>query len=322
MTTTMTLSWRSRLLIALAIGLLAGSLCYSYRITFGGGAGDIGMPLCMGRALLNGTNPYVVCQGTHSDGITPTTANPMTTALVVLPLQPFPPSFAAALFFGLSTALLCFGLMRDGKTRLLVLLAYPYWQALQVVQWSPLLFAVALFPWLLPLALAKPHIGAPVILTNLTLRRLLACAAFIGISLIVDPLWPLRLLDRIGAPGDYRIPITVLPFGPILLLALLRWRSPRARFLFLLALVPQRTFYDAFLLWLVPQTRRELLVLGLLSWITYYGWFFTGHSNMEWVLACLYLPALIMVLRDSGRAEESPSILQVSRIWPYKGKTQ
>lgn len=288
---------RLRVIVAVGLAMLSAIVCYAYSSAFRPNAGDIAMPLCMARAVIEGDDAYTRCQGFQSDGVTPNTANPITTALIVMPLLVFPPQIAAALFIGLSTGLLSFGLTRGGLERLIVLLAFPYWQAVQVVQWSPMLFATALLPALLPLTLAKPHLGAPIALTRLTLWRAVACAALLGVSLLLVPTWPWRMLGRIGAPGDYQSPILMLPLGPALALALLRWRSPRARLLLLLALVPQRTFYDCFLLWLIPETRRETLVLVVLSWVCYYAWYLApGIGGAQWVLWLLYLPSLAMVL--------------------------
>ena len=75
---------------------------------------------------------------------------------------------AGALFYGLSSALLAFGISRHGYHRLLVFLAYPYWGGLLAVQWSTLIFASAFFPLLLPVTMAKPQLGLPVALTNLS----------------------------------------------------------------------------------------------------------------------------------------------------------
>jgi hypothetical protein len=283
---------RRRLLIAAAIGLVSGLLCYLYQLAFGRGAGDFGWALRLVPDLLAGRDPYA-----YPVTLTPM-AYPLTAALVAAPFEIFPASIAAGVFFGLSSGLLAFGLTRDDQWwRLLVFLAFPYWHALQVVQWSPLLFAVALFPALLPLTLAKPHIGFPIAVTRLTWRRAIACALFGLLSLALLPDWPLRWLAHQAAPQEYLPPLVILPFGPLLLLALARWRDERARFLVILAAVPQRLFYDSFVLWLIPQTAREVLALVGLSWLMYICWFFWPAAGMEFMVLLLYLPALALVLR-------------------------
>jgi hypothetical protein len=302
------------LLIAVGLAILAGAISYGYSLRFRSNAGDIEMPMCMGRALLQRLEPYAHCQLFHGDGVTPTTANPLTTVLLVLPLLPFPPIVAAAIFVGASTGLLSYALARDGYERLLILLAFPYWQAVQVVQWSPLLFAAALMPALLPLTLAKPHIGAPIVLMRLTWRRSVACCALLGVSLLIYPTWPLAMLNHIGAEGEYVPPLFLLPLGPALGLALLRPRSSRAWLLLLLAMAPQRFFYDLFLLWLIPRTRRQIIVLVILSWACYFAWYFWPAGGATWAIALLYLPCLLMVLRDQDEPQaEEEGVLAMGR---------
>ena len=282
---------RRRLLIAAVIGVVSGLLCYGYQVVSARGAGDFGWSLRLVPDLLAGRDPYA-----YPVELTPM-AYPVTAALIAAPFSILPGNVAAGVFFGLSSGLLAFGLIRGGEWwRLLVFLAFPYWHALQVVQWSPLLFAVALFPALLPLTLAKPHIGFPIAMTRLTWRRAAACAAFGLFSLVWLPDWPLRWLGHQAAPEQYLPPLAILPFGPLVLLALLRWRDDQARFLLLMAAVPQRLFYDVFVLWLIPQTARQVLVLAGLSWIVYFGWFFWPAGGMALAVALLYLPALALVL--------------------------
>ena len=51
---------------------------------------------------------------------------------------------------------------------------------------------------------------------------------------------------------EHFIPLLVFP-GPLLLLALLRYRDRDAWLLLLAALMPQRWFFDAFTLWLIAE---------------------------------------------------------------------
>jgi hypothetical protein len=297
-----------RLTIACIVGVLAGVLCYGYSIASGRGAGDANMPICMGQSMVAGKDPYATCQGVHSDGVTPNQANPLTTALLTLPLIALPPSMAAGVFFGCISALLAYAATQHGPDGLLIFIAFPYWQALQTVQWSPLLVAVGMLPVLLPLAFAKPHVALPIFVTQLNLRRLLWCIAFVVLSLLIDPTWPLRLTGRIPTPSDYLPPLLTLPLGPLLLLAAWKWRTARARFLFLLALTPQRLFYDLLLLWLLPRTRREYLLLGTLSWLSYFGWFVYPQGGILWVLIGMYLPALALIWRDEADCAADPRV--------------
>jgi hypothetical protein len=283
-----------RLLVVCLIGLFSGVACYQYQIAFGQDAGDLKWPLCGARALLAGSDPYD-CRVIMSTG-QPGPTNPLTAALVVMPFAWLRPPLAAGLCFGLSSALLAAGLLRKGEWwRLLVFLAMPYWAAMQVAQWAPLVFACCLFPALLPLSLAKPHLGIAVLLPRLTWRNVLACGTFGVVSLLIDPTWPMRWLPQTSS-YDGVSPLVVMPFGPLLLLALVQWRDQGARQLLALALVPQRLFYDQFLLWLIPRNARQVLLLTVMSWIGYLLSFFVFGINQGFMLAMLYLPTLAMVM--------------------------
>ncbi len=211
------------------------------------------------------------------------------------------------MFLGLSAAILAWALTRSGEPwRLLTFLAFPFWAALQTVQWSPLLLAVYFWPALLALTLAKPHVGAAVALNTSWQRWPVVVALLVGLlSLLWMPAWPLAMLGGVGAPGDYRPPVFGVP-GVLLLLALLRWRAREARLLFTLALAPQRAFYDQLLVFGVVRTPRELLALILTSWLCYLGWFLAPIPGFPWFVWLIYLPALVIVLQQ-GHAHPATS---------------
>jgi hypothetical protein len=129
------------------------------------------------------------------------------------------------------------------------------------------------------------------------------------ISLAVNPTWPIEWIDILPhrVPGVYRIPVTVLG-GPLLLLAVLRWRLPEARLLLIMALVPQTMlFYDQLILWLIPKTKNEYMILGSLSMVAPLIASLAlprgadiravTQAYAPVIVALIYLPCLIVVLR-------------------------
>jgi hypothetical protein len=98
---------------------------------------------------------------------------------------------------------------------------------------------------------------------------------------------------------DHFIPLLVLP-GPLLLLALLRYRERDAWLLSLSAILPQRWFFDSFILWLIPRTRREIVWTVFFSWgAGWWRWYHVPHSFTEvgrWTVIFLYLPMLAVLL--------------------------
>jgi len=279
---------RLRILICAAIGTVSGVLCWAVLARFQQGAGDFNWAIWAARDLLAHRNPY-----DHEMQL-----YPMTVAIFGLPFVWMRPEAAGGVFYGLSSALMALGLTRYGYHRLLVFLAYPYWAGLISVQWAPLLVAASFFPILLPVTLVKPQIGLPVFLTSATKRGLLACAVVVALTFLVMPRWP-WFWPRWFYEYVRFIPILVLP-GPLLALAAWRFRDWDARLLLLMAIVPQRWFYDALILWLIPKSRREIMATVGMSWVAgIWRWHHTPHNVTQagrWIVLFMYLPMLAIVL--------------------------
>lgn len=289
-----------RIAVSVAIGLASGIFCWFLMKHFHQEAGDFRWAIYAARKLLAQENPYD----------TPLEQYPVTAALFAIPFVRLPAEVAAGLFYGASSALLAFGLTRHGYNRLLIFLAYPYWAALITAQWSPLIAASAFYPWMLPVTMAKPQIGLPVFLTHPSRRGVLACVVFFALSLALMPKWPLLWL---GQGGNYQhfIPLLILP-GPLLVLALLRYRDRDALLLFFSSVLPQRWFYDSFILWLIPKTRRSMVITVGCSWVAGIWRSYHMPRTMQevglWSVLGFYVPMLIVILirgrRDGSAALE------------------
>ena len=182
--------------------------------------------------------------------------------------------------------------------------------ASMVSQWSPLLLAGVLAPGLSFFWVAKPTLalalwaGWP--------HRAAAVGAVIALatSLLLAPTWPREWWATVGT-DPHLLPAIARPFGWILLLSLLRWRRPEARFLAVLACIPHTEAWpDALLLFAVVRTPREMTLLALSTLAGLgLGWRHVGAPTWPgdldrflaalwpYVLAGGYLPALAMVLR-------------------------
>lgn len=288
---------RPRLVLAALVGLAAGALCCWWHVRFPSASNDVSWAIRLIPELLAGRDPYG-----YAPSVEPM-SYPLTAGLITLPLAMFPPLLAAGIFFGLSSALLAYGVTRDAQWwRLLVFVSYPYWMALHTVQWSPLLLAVAFIPALLPITLAKPHIGLPIVARWLNRRRALACFVLGGVSLLLLPDWPLRWLAHQAALSRYILPLAALPAGPLILLALLRRRDRRAQYLVLLAAVPQHRWgYETLLLWSLPATPRQAFVVLGSGWLGAMGLLWgTLVGGVGWGsvlgIAAWYLPSMLYIL--------------------------
>ena len=227
---------------------------------------------------------------------------PLPSALFGLPFVGMRPELAGGIFYGISSALMAFGLSRYGSHRLLVFMAYPYWAGFLTAQWPPLIMASAFFPLLLPATLAKPQLGIPVFLTRMTRLGVFACLVVLILSLLLVPRWPFLWISHFHNYARF-IPLLVLP-GPLLLLALRKYRDPSAIFLLLMSLMPQRWFYDMLTLWLIPKSRREIVWTAFASWgAGIWRWYHIPHSVTEVgrvAVLTMYLPMLGVVLMRKG----------------------
>jgi hypothetical protein len=283
-----------RIAVSAAIGLASGLFCWFLMKHFHQDSADFRWALQLAQRLLSRQNPYD----------TPLEQYPLTAALFALPFVRLQPETAAGTFYGLSSALLAFGLTRHGYRGLLIFLAYPYWAGMLAVQWSPIIAASAFFPFLLPATMAKPQIGLPVFFTRASRRGIVACFIAGALSLAVLPKWPLLWVAQMKH-YEHFVPLLVLP-GPLLLLALWRYRDRDAMLLLLAACMPQRWFFDSFILWLIPKSRREILAAVFFSWgAGIWRWYYVPHSFTEvgrWAVIFLYLPMLAIVLTRSVAA--------------------
>ena len=287
---------RLRIFISAGIGAASGTLCWFLLRHFHQGAADFNWAIRSAQHLLGGKSPYD----------TPLEQYPLTAAFFALPFVGMRPEVAGGLFYGISSALLALGLTRHGYHRLLVFLAFPYWAGILTAQWSPLIMAGAFFPLLLPATLAKPQIGLPVALTHLSRRGIVACTVLGLLSLIAMPRWPLLWIGQLGY-YEHFIPLLVLP-GPLLALALWHYRDRDAWLLLLSSFMPQRWFFDSLILWLIPKTRREILLTVSFSWgAGIWRWYHIPHTYVEvgrWTVVFIYLPMLAVVLwRQFSSAE-------------------
>jgi hypothetical protein len=292
---------RRRIVISAAIGLATGAFCWFLLRHFQLGAADFNWAIWAAQDLLAHRNPYA----------RPGQLYPLPAAIFGLPFAWARPEVAGGVFYGISSALMALGLSRRGYRCLLVFFAYPYWAGLIAGQWTPLIMASAFFPFLLPTTLVKPQLGLPVFLTHASRRGLLACLFVGAVSLVSMPSWPVLWIAQLGHYNRF-IPLLVWP-GPLLLLAILRYRDRDAVLLLLAACMPQRWFYDGFVLWLIPKTRREIVWTVFFSWgAGIWRWYHIPHTWPEvgrWTVIFFYLPMLLVVLLRRYREPASQGLL-------------
>jgi hypothetical protein len=250
------------------------------------------------RDLLAGIDPYSHLPGPYN------IPYPIPAALLAIPLTWLADFIAGGIFFGVSSGVLAWLILRKGEPwQLLLFLSWPFFYAALYAQWAPLVLCLYFTPAFLPILLMKPQTALPLALTQRPNWLGIGLTLVIGIaSLVIYPSWPWVWLGQISTYQGIIPPLLVLPLGPLMLLALLRYRERKSWLLLLMAAMPQRVLYDQAALLLVAGNLREMLILILCSWISlpvlliFGGWNNLPGGWQLWILLTLYLPALGIVL--------------------------
>jgi hypothetical protein len=272
-------------------------------------AKDFSWPWRAARILLEGHNPYDVIRATGPYPFNVGLFYPLPAAITALPFAPFQPAIAGALFFGISSGLLAFGLTRtrDDLARLPLFVSAPFCMAGVLAQWAPLMTAAALVPALQFLTVCKPNIGLACWTYRPTIRGAIAAAAFAIVTVAIIPSWPFDWREALQAAPRYKGPLFRGISGLVLLLGGIAWKRREGRLFLAMAVVPQLSlFYDQLPLWLVPQTVWRSVLLSLLSWIAWWQWYPSRALTSSvavaapWVFWLVYIPALIILLLPVG----------------------
>ena len=254
------------------------------------------------RALVDGEDPFVAVRTMWHWPL----FYPLPAVLIVLPLSVFPLVAARVLWAMASAGLFMYAAQRTTRPLWIGALSASFLQAIVLGQWSPILTAGAVLPWVGAAWVAKPTVGLAMFAGWPRRQAVVGGMVLVFTSLALDPHWPMQVWHNRGA-ALHRAPV-MLPGGVVLLLALCRWRAPEARLLAALACVPHApTLYDTLPLFLVPGSKGEAYALAIL---TYAALFLTevhlsggsplgADPDLRWafMLVLVYLPALIMVLR-------------------------
>lgn len=327
---------RTRIFVALFLGAVAVAVFWAHT-TWGpmyvrGKAGDLAGPLEGARRILAGQHniyaqPYAPYASQYA------LSYPLTTSFLLLPLAPLPPQTAAMLFVGITTAISAYVLSRRRLDELLLFASAPAVFAWCWAQWAPLLLIQGIAAWTVVLGIGKPQVCAVMFAYRPSWRgaALAICAALA--TLLWSPTWPLDWLrGSIRTAGEVSEHSGALfaPGGFLLLLAVWKWRDPRARLLLALTIIPNRLwFYDQLFLGLVPENTRRRIVWVLCSWVAAAGWAIARQITGDearfaleaLIVALIYGPALIFVLKPAPGIVPPAAGLTTTESSPVKSST-
>lgn len=264
------------------------------------------------KALIAGQDPYGAIGPGKSFPQPYPLFYPFPAVIIGALFTPLSVTWANAAFAAVGAGFLLFAAIRSERHRVLVIVSAPFVYATWISQWSPILTAAALLPVFGFLFAAKPTIGAALFAYRPNSRAIAGIILILALSFAIQPNWVSEWRVSLRSTGHMVVPI-VHGAGPLLALAILRWRRPEARLLLVMACVPQTAIlYEALPLALIPGGFVEMAVFVALSWVACEWWVHTGLMlemsaetllSVHIVVPLLYLPCLIMVLRrpNEGR---------------------
>ncbi len=297
--TTLSVRWRAA--IATVIGLAVAGLTYRAYGLAPPMASDFDFVWIGLRAFVHGQNPYEAVAAADVHGLL---YYPMPAIIVTAPLGYLSAGVARIVFAALGMAALAYGAAgRPGGLFIGVFSASALVAALGG-QWSPLLTAGVVVPWLSALWITKPSIGLALMIGYPTRECVYGGVALLALSFLLLPTWLHDWLGGLGTP-QY-LPPLLRPGGFLLLLALTRWRRPEGRMLAALTCIPHvTTLYETVPLFLIPANRFQGYVLLALSFVAaaLEAWIVPEGNLVQMVtgrwpvlLVLVYVPALVMVL--------------------------
>jgi hypothetical protein len=267
------------------------------------------------RFLLHGINPYTAIGPRGLFRFDFPLLYPLPAVVATIPLAGLPARWAETIFLGLGAGALAWALTRRrlANPQLCVFASFAFLTIAANVQWSLLLTAAALLPGLGVLLACKPTLGLALFAAYPSRRTAIAAGLFGLATVVIWPWWVAAWLTTIRTQTHLIAPVTLLTAGgPLVLLALARWRRPEARLLVALACVPHSpVLYETIALFLIVETWTEGALLVALTTglfllqgqcgpgMDFHAWL---RHAAQWQVAVVYLPCLLLILRRPNAA--------------------
>jgi hypothetical protein len=270
---------RERWSVALVVATLAGILGVARGIIAPDFSSDLDQLWYAARALAAGNNPYgVVGPGQEFEWAWPV-FYPLPAILLVLPFSFLPVLIARMISSVFAGGVLGFAMGSRWRVVWPLFLSEAYFLAISRNQWAPFMLAAIWFPAFGFFAAAKPNIGviATAAQTRATIIRFASLAVgLVVLAFLVRPSWLGEWLSLVRTAPNKEIAL-LQPGGFLLLGALIVWRSAEGRILLATSAVPQTpSLYDLLLLFALCRTRRQALVLAVLTHALQWSVLFMG----------------------------------------------
>jgi hypothetical protein len=255
-------------------------------------------------ALMEGTNPY---RSTPAHLRYPL-FYPLPAVLVAVPFTILPIALARPVFDIAVGWTFAYALWRQAPYALLAVFSGAYIFAMRAGQTTPLVVASSLIPVLGFLLTVKSNTGLACLVARPSRQAVIGGLVLLTLTVVLLPSWPLDWWAAIQDQNQHIRPPILRPFGWLLLLGALRWRTSGGRLLLALAVIPQNTLpHELLPLALIPSNVVEMAVFVVGSWVAVaftsvaqeHATSLPSLITQVWpvLLLSVYLPALYMVLR-------------------------
>jgi hypothetical protein len=216
-------------------------------------------------------------------------------------------------------------LNRYSYERLPAVMSGAFLIAVSLAQWSPWLACAVLAPAFLWVVSGKPNVGLAAVASSRITRRSVALALVpLLIAFAWRPDWVAGWRYAVSTAEHFH-PYFRRPGGALLLLALVKWRRPEARWLAVIACVPGTPgAAEALVLFAFPMTFRQCLCLALLTHIPNFLMLrarfdtfaaFTDRGALL-MLGFVYLPVLVAILMRPNEGAVPAWVERFARPWP------
>ena len=300
---------RTRAFVALAFAVITGAFATARVLHEPNWPTDFDQLWHAAMALRSGSDPYgIVGPGKTFQWDWPL-YYPLPAVLYAVPFTFMPVLAARILFSTLAAAMLGWAIGPRVRTYWPLMLSASFIISASRAQWAPMLLAAAWIPALGFLIAAKPNVGLATLASHDrrgAIQSLAGCAAALLLCFLIEPDWFARWRGAIATAPHIQATVTLLPAGPLLVLAALRWRRPDARLLLALAVIPHTpSLYDLLLLFFACRTLRETMILALLTQCLYWGVVLFASFNTfdayaaglgQRAVLIVYLPVLLAIL--------------------------
>jgi hypothetical protein len=260
------------------------------------------------RTALAGLDPYAASIQPPAPGYPGTMGlfYPLTAVVITFPLSFLALDAARVIWIAVGVFSFTFLLLgRYSYARLPAVMSGAFLMAVSLAQWSPYLACAIMAPGFAWVLSGKPNVGlAAAVAARVTPTAILLALVPVVIAFGWRPTW-IADWQHALTTGSHFHPYIVRPGGMLMLLSLLRWRRPEARWLAAMACIPATPgAAEALVLFAFPMTLRQCLCLALLTHAPnflmigrHFDTFdaFTDRGAIL-MLVFVYLPAVAVIL--------------------------